>query len=168
MEKINNNYYFVNPEIKNNNKTEKKKPIKGKTESLFGSLFTEKIEEEEEINTESDKIDNNNLQVKIASMLKDIGQQGRTLKRNQTLYELDKYKKMVRDFLRKVVTYAEETEVKTIYNAKRKEKVSKLHLKIIDNELLELTRIFIEEQQSVIKLGSQIDKIEGILLDLAS
>lgn len=166
MDKLNTNYYFFKSD--NNNSKKKisdKKNERVEKKSFFNTLIDENKSFEEIDNLKNEHTDT--LKEEISVLLKDIGQQGKRLKQNRTIADLDKYKKLVKSFLTKVISVSEDISVKTIYNTKRKEKISKLHLSIIDNELLQLTKIFIEEQASVIKIASQIDKIEGIILDMA-
>ncbi|HBD92870.1 MAG: hypothetical protein A2015_03480 [Spirochaetes bacterium GWF1_31_7] len=172
MDKINNNYYLFNTDLKNKD-LKKKKNINDKdtkqvtSRSFFNNLFeSEQLLNESEI-IEKQSIEYESFREEISVMLKDIGNQGKKLKQNRNIIELEKYKKIIKSFLNKIINASESVTLKSIYNSKKKEKISKLHLSIIDEELLHLTRTFIDAQSSIIKLASQLDKIEGLLLDLA-
>jgi len=74
---------------------------------------------------------------------------------------------MVKKFLLSAIELSEKVERKTLWNNFKKEKVTKIHLSIIDKELNELTKYFFEEQRDVFKIAAKIDKIEGILIDIS-
>jgi uncharacterized protein YaaR (DUF327 family) len=67
-----------------------------------------------------------------------------------------------------VIDQSEKSEKKAIWNKIKKEKITKIHLQVVNKELLDLTRIFMSEQYSVLEIASKIDKIQGILIDMAS
>lgn len=105
---------------------------------------------------------------KIEYLLKDIGKQGEILKKTKLLQDLNRYKELIKEYLSIILNISEKTENITLWNKSKKQKVTKVHLKIINQELIELTRIFFNEQQNTFKIASQIDKIEGLLIDLKS
>ncbi|HOV13707.1 MAG TPA: DUF327 family protein [Spirochaetota bacterium] len=168
MQKINDPSYLVNNELYLKNR-ELNKPVgKKKTDivnnkkkkSIFDEILNneiEKTEEKREANLEE-----------IQMMLKDVGLQGEVLKKSRNIEDLDKYKKLVKKFIMSIIDVAENTEKKSVYNRIKKEKITKVHLNIIDKELLELTKIFISEQYEVLKVASKIDKIEGMLISILS
>jgi|WetSurMetagenome_2_1015567.scaffolds.fasta_scaffold201676_2 uncharacterized protein len=149
---------LFNPDIKpENKKIEKKSKIK--KDSFKDILMSEETEQEPLTEVRDQEIE---------LLLKEIGIQGETLKKRRTLEDLDIYKKKVKKFMMSIVELSEKTEKKTVWNRLKKEKITKVHLQIIDNELLELTRIFMSEQSSVLEIASKLDRIQGILVDMAS
>ncbi|HOJ64524.1 MAG TPA: YaaR family protein [Spirochaetota bacterium] len=164
MEKINeNNYLYQQNSLATNKANVKKKneikSIKEKNKtSFFDFLKTEEIKEENDISLQKEELIN---------LLKEIGKQGEKLKKNLTLDNLTEYKKMVKKFLLSAIELSEKVERKTLWNSFKKEKVTKIHLSIIDKELNELTKYFFEEQRDVFKIAAKIDKIEGILIDIS-
>ena len=155
---LNANAYFQKKPIK---KQEKLDIIKSK-KTLFDNLLS--TEEYQQV-TEND-LDNNNNE--IETQLKEIGIIGEKIKKNRNLTDLDQYKKKIKVFISLILNKSESIDTKFVWNKMRKEKIAKVHLKVIDKELKELTNIFFSEQKSVLKIASQIDKIEGILIDLSS
>lgn len=164
MEKINeSNYLYQQSNRTNNNsnikkKNETKNITTKKTDSFFDFLKTEEKENEE-----------NNLSLQkdqLINLLKDIGKKGEQLKKNLTIENLTEYKKMVKSFLLSAIELSEKVERKSMWNSFKKEKVTKVHVEIVDRELSELTKYFFEEQKDVFKIANKIDKIEGILIDI--
>ena len=163
MDKINNNYFFLNPEIKNNDdqkKTKKSSTIAGQA-SLFQKML---MQEEEPIEQVSEN--KNELNDEIANLLKDISAKGRNLKKYKKVEDLEDYKKLIQNLLKKVVSSTEKVEKKATF--RNGQKNFKLHLQVINKNLLELTREFMKQQKSVIAIATKIDSIEGLLLDLLS
>lgn len=155
---LNANAYFQKKPIK---KQEKSDVIKSK-KTLFDNLLS--TEESQQL-TENESYDNNR---EIETQLKEIGIIGEKIKKNRNLTDLDQYKKKIKAFISLIINKSESIDTKFVWNKTRKEKIAKVHLKVIDKELKELTNIFFSEQRSVLKIASQIDKIEGILIDLSS
>lgn len=177
MAKINNNYFFFNSEIKNTEEQKRKKKDNEiqnakKKNSLFRTILNDQIHQEissdNPVKNKEEAVPGGDEKEKIASLLKEVGRQGIILKKSKKVEDLEEYKRLIQDLIQKILCYSEQIETKIIYNTRRKEKISKLHLKVLDNELLDLTRVFMEEQKDVLKIASKIDKIEGILLDLIS
>lgn len=173
MSKIFGEYSFVNnkPPLKSEtskSKWDKKKKINFEKANI--SLFNEILEEEialEELEEKEEKYQGKELET-IEKLLKDIGRQGEILKKSRSLEDLDKYKKMIKNFLKEIIDRIEKKERKSLWDKRKKEKIMKVHITIINKELEELTRIFFDEQQNILAIASQIDKIEGILIDLIS
>lgn len=164
MQKIDDPGYLVNNELylksKELNKTPKNNKSSGvkKKDPVFKNILENEIEKTEEKDTANTE--------EIQKLLKDIGLQGQLLKRSRNIEDLDVYKKLVKKYLLSILDLSEKAEKKTVYNRFKKEKITKIHLNVIDKELLELTKIFLSEQHDVLKIASKIDKIEGMLIDL--
>ncbi len=163
MDKINNNYFFLNPEIKNTD--DQKKTKKSSTIARQASLFQKMLMQEEE-HIEPVSENKNELNDEIANLLKDISAKGRNLKKYKKVEDLEDYKKLIQSLLKKVVSSTEKVEKKATF--KNGQKNFKLHLQVINKNLLELTREFMKQQKSVIAIATKIDSIEGLLLDLLS
>lgn len=163
MDKINNNYFFLNPEIKNTD--DQKKTKKSSTIARQASLFQKMLMQEEE-HIEPVSENKNELNDEIANLLKDISAKGRNLKKYKKVEDLEDYKKLIQSLLKKVVNSTEKVEKKATF--KNGQKNFKLHLQVINKNLLELTREFMKQQKSVIAIATKIDSIEGLLLDLLS
>lgn len=164
MSKIENVFYSSpDPNVK------RQKSKKSEKSKISGSSTTKEMTFEEILMPKEVELNAENVErEKIEILLKQIGNQGEKLKRSKQLEDLDKYKKLVKEYISIVLALSENTEQKILWDRKKKEKVTKVHLKIIDHEMLELTRIFIQEQQNTLAIAAKIDKIEGLLVDLKS
>ncbi len=167
MEKLDNHAYIVNNDLYLKNRelnrpadNKKSENINKKKRSFFGEILESELEKNE-----------NNIQKdinEIQNMLRDIGLQGENLKKSRNIEDLDIYKKLVKKYITTIVNISEDTEKKSVYNRIKKEKITKVHLNIIDKELLELTKIFMSEQYEVLKIANKIDKIEGLIISIFS
>ena len=164
MDKIQNIGQFSNldPKLK---KSKSKKSTGSLKKNLIRDLSTfEEILESQEIEYNNNEITTN--QEKLEDLLKKIGNNGEKLKKTRSLKDLNIYKNLVKEYISLVVSISEKIEKKTMWNKVKKEKIAKLHIKIINNELLDLTKLFMAEQKNTLAIAAKIDKIEGILIDL--
>ena len=166
MSKISNDFsHFLNPQIKHDKSKKSKNNDKSKSiikKDSFQDLFVE-TEATSQLDAQQETEEK-----KIEQMLKQIGIQGELLKKRKLLTDLDKYKKMINEYLTHVISLFETSENKVIWDSRRKEKISKTHLTIIDKELADLTKIFFMEQQNTLAIAAKIDKIEGLMINLLS
>lgn len=178
MAKINFNGFLFNSNVKIKNKKDKLNKIKSKKNILQNNKSNEidfsnmLVEAENETTNINNITDNNQIDKEIENLFKNIGLQGEQLKKDPSLENLDVYKKMVKSLITKVLSKSIIYEKKNIPRLNKqtfmKEDVIKIHLKSIDDALLELTQEFFEEQKrsNVINIAGQIDKIQGILVNL--
>jgi uncharacterized protein YaaR (DUF327 family) len=169
MDKI-DNYNFIQdflPKKIQKDKLKKTRDLKSKK-----SVFFEKEESFDNIISSIEKdIDLKEIkkyQDELENILKNIGKQGEKLKKSRQLVDLENYKKLVRDYLKIFIALSEKKEKVILWDKRKKEKIAKVHLDIINKELQELTKIFFLEQQNTLKFAQKIDFIEGILIDLMS
>jgi len=166
MSKIDNDYsFFGNPQIKNTklkkSKISNKKISKNDNEFSFEELvFEEEVNFEEDQLKEKDKV--------IENYLKEIGKQGEKLKKSRHFNDLEIYKNLIKKFLLFAIDLMEKKEKKALWDKTKKQKITKIHITVINKELQELTRIFFDEQKNILAIASKIDKIEGLIINLLS
>ena len=144
MDTINTNYQFVPTQLppkKNDKKVgSKKSTLRADSQKGFDELINEQITAQP-IETPPEN------EVELSQLLKAIGQQGKNFKQSRTIEDLELYKKKIKQFLTKVLEEATTIEARAIYNTKRKEKVNKLHLAVIDIRVTSFDKNFMEEQE---------------------
>lgn len=165
MDKIQNIFHYSNldPKIKKN-KSKKNDKLSNKSKIFNETSTFEEILETTETDFEKNEI--NLKEKKLENLLKEIGNAGEKLKKSKLLEDLNTYKNLIKEYLSLVLSLSEKTEKKTIWNKAKKEKIAKVHIKIINQELLDLTRLFFAGQQNTFTIATKIDKIEGLLIDL--
>ncbi len=104
----------------------------------------------------------------LDQLLEDLSEQAKVLANHRTFEELDKYKKLVRNFM--------DTAVKKIYAVKISDS-SKLMVKRkkvyviveqVDAELEKLTVAMLSKQAESLDLLATLDRIRGMLVDMYS
>ena len=167
MEKIHNLSHFSNldPKLK---KSKSKKSDKSSKKNIFSKELSAYQEVLETTETTFDSDEKKINEEKLENLLKQIGNYGEKLKKSKLLKDLNAYKNLVKEYISIVISLSEKTEKKAVWNKLKKEKVAKVHIKIINQELLDLTKLFFAEQQNTFTIASKIDKIEGLLIDLKS
>lgn len=156
---------YLDPKIKKN-KSKKHNKLSDKD-----TIFKEKSTFEEIFETTVTDIDKKEIDLqekKLENLLKEIGSTGEKLKKSKLLEDLNSYKVLIKEYLSLVLSLSEKTEKKTIWDKTKKEKITKVHIKIINQELLDLTKLFFSGQQNTFTIAAKIDKIEGLLIDLKS
>ncbi len=163
MSKIENSsyIYFNENQIKKSTDNKSSKTIfdSSKPKPKFDTLISE---------NETDSIikERAKLEEELSIVQKELGLQGEILKKSKNINDLDLYKKIAKKYFNTAISLTEKLEKKSLRNWHKKEKESKVHLSIIDQELFELTREFIKEQRNVLLIASKIDRIEGILINM--
>ena len=167
MDKIHNISHFSNldPKVKKNKSKKTSNSLKKSILSNELSTF-EEILETQEIEYENNEKTLN--EEKLENLLKQIGNYGEKLKKSKLLKDLNIYKNLIKEYISMVISLSEKTEKKMMWDKVKKEKITKLHIKIINQELLDLTELFFTEQKNTFAIAAKIDKIEGILIDLKS
>lgn len=151
-------------EKKNKKKTEKKA-------SIFQNQFTKSLNNVKSDNDEVKNINNDseNNEIKdLSELLNKIASTGENLKKSLSMDDLNEYKTYVKEYISKLLNEATEVENKVLYNSLHKQKVSKIHVNIINKELLNLTNDFFEDQKKVFKIIQRIDYITGMIINLKS
>ncbi|MBN2754965.1 MAG: YaaR family protein [Candidatus Goldbacteria bacterium] len=104
----------------------------------------------------------------LDQLIEELSEQAKVLVKRRTFTELDKYKSLVKNFMKKAV--------ETMYTVKfsdsskvmaRRKKVYVLVEKV-DEELEKLTAQILNSQEETLDLLATIDRIRGILVDMYS
>ncbi len=171
---IENKSLFINPFLigkssvgKNDQELKKIKKKSDATKTEFNTLFKSEIQES---NIEQVADDSRVDLTEIEEMLREIGVSGESLKKEQTLENFDYYKRCIKKYLSKVldisISVNRVSVFKRIKGSFAKEEIVKIHTKVIDKELVDLSKLFFSEQREAMSIISKIDKIQGILIDM--
>lgn len=104
----------------------------------------------------------------LDELISDLSEQAKVLEKHRTFEELDKYKKMVKAFMKQAISkiYAVKVSDSSKLMAKRK-KVYVLVEKV-DSELERLTKQVLDKNAQTLDLLATLEKIKGILVDMYS
>ncbi len=99
----------------------------------------------------------------LEDVLDELGRQGERLAANQNFQELERYRGLVQEFVRKAVQ-----GMGTLAQTRPRADNGKVHvlLKKIDGEMEALTREVMSRQAAPLAILTRLDQIRGLLLDL--
>ena len=102
---------------------------------------------------------------RIAEMKNEIDEQGKRLADRVDVRELEKYRRLIREFLDEIVSNGYTFSREDAYASRGKHRYIAT-VRIVDKKLDELGKEVIKEQADKIEVLNKIDDIRGLLLDL--
>ena len=103
--------------------------------------------------------------IRLAEMKKSIDEQGQLLADRVDVKELEKYRKLIREFLEEIVSNGYTFLRENAYASRGRHRYIAT-VKIVDEKLDELGKEVMKEQADKIEILHKIDDIRGLLLDL--
>ncbi len=100
------------------------------------------------------------LRQDLDHLFEELEEQGRALVEQPTPEALERYKKQVRDFIAYVVKHA--LKLRSSFTARQLHQI----VERVDEELLALADAVLSQERPVLEIAAQVDRINGILLDL--
>ena len=131
-----------------------------------------KIEKKESIPTESisftevmGKKREEVLYAKMTKMMQNIEDQGKILSTSQTVEDLKKYKKLVKEFLDDAVNNGLKLEEQRGFNRRGRTKVYKI-VKEVDSKLINLTNAVLDKEKNGLKILNMVGEIQGLIINM--
>lgn len=131
-------------EVKSNNKTV--------NEADFKFTLVSKVGEEE-------------LQIKLNTLLQDIDKQGEKLMKHMDIKDMKRYREYVKEFMNEVVTRSHKFSRENFLDKRGRHRVYGI-VKLVDKNLDELASELISDEKNQLNILSKIDEIRGLLLDI--
>lgn len=104
----------------------------------------------------------------LDELIKDLDDQAKVVEKVRTFGELEKYKKMVKDFMQEVIKKIYTVKISDSSKLMQKRKKVYMMVEQIDAELAKMTNEVLVGQSSGITLLSTLDRIRGLLVDMYS
>lgn len=165
MEKINfppSAAFILNPEKKGKRKKDKKL----NTVKSFSSVLEESENTAAAYNLSAGEVVSHE---KLEEILDDLYQLGESLKKEQTVSNLKKYRESIRHFFKYVVTNGIEAEkIAGIRNPRTMEQKQYTLLKVVDSKLEKLAVYILSSQKNQIDILKGVDEIYGLLVNFTS
>ena len=105
------------------------------------------------------------LYAKMTKMMQDIEDQGKVLSTSQTVEDLKKYKKLVKEFLDDAVNNGLKLEEQRGFNRRGRTKVYKI-VKEVDSKLIDLTNAVLDKEKNGLKILNMVGEIKGLLINM--
>jgi uncharacterized protein YaaR (DUF327 family) len=102
---------------------------------------------------------------KLKKLMEEIEDQGNVLAESQTIEDLRKYKKLVREFLDEAVKNGLALEERRGFNRRGRTKIYKIVTEV-DKKLLELTDAVIKKQEKGLRILDLVGEIKGLLINV--
>jgi len=102
---------------------------------------------------------------RLSRKMQEIEEQGKRLGDTQSVENLRKYKKLIKDFMDDAVKNGLQLEEHRGFNQRGSAKVYKL-VKEVDKRLLDLTNAVLDKEQKGIDLLGMIGEIQGMLVNI--
>lgn len=98
------------------------------------------------------------------AMLVEVDEQGRRLSKSRTVRDLQLYKRLIRDFLQKAVSYGLElSESRSWFDPNQP---LQMIVKQVDERLMALTEEVLKSEAEPIRILGNLDEIKGLLINL--
>ncbi|MFC4620343.1 YaaR family protein [Camelliibacillus cellulosilyticus] len=100
----------------------------------------------------------------IEALFAEIDEQGKRLSRSQTVRDMQIYKRLIRQYLQKAVSYG--LSLKQSREWQFAQGQVQTLVKTIDERLAEMTELLLQKGQSSIAILDAVDEIKGLLINL--
>lgn len=105
------------------------------------------------------------LQEKLAVMMEEITNQGKKLTKRRDIRDMRVYRSLIKEFLNEVVNHSHKFSRENYLDRRGRHRVYGI-VKLIDENLDELAKELMKDEQDAISILDKIDEIRGLLLDI--
>ena len=105
------------------------------------------------------------LYAKMTKMMQDIEDQGKILSKSQTVEDLKRYKKLVKEFMDDAVNNGLKLEEQRGFNRRGRTKVYKI-VKEVDSKLINLTNAVLDKEKNGLKILNLVGEIKGLFINM--
>lgn len=105
------------------------------------------------------------LYAKMTKMMQDIEDQGKILSKSQTVEDLKRYKKLIKEFMDDAVNNGLKLEEQRGFNRRGRTKVYKI-VKEVDSKLIDLTNAVLDKEKNGLKILNMVGEIQGLIINM--
>ena len=110
-------------------------------------------------------IKNNELQEKLAGLMRDIYEQGEKISKHMDIKDMRRYRTLVKEFMNEVTANSHEFSRENFLDRKGRHRVYGI-IKEVDKSLDELAEELLKEEKDNLEILQRVDDIRGMLLDI--
>jgi len=111
------------------------------------------------------KIDDASLAERLNLMMQEITQQGEKIGKKKDIREMQRYRKLIKEFLNEVVSRSHTFSRENFLDRKGRHRVYGI-IRLVDENLDELAKELVKDEKDSISILGKIGEIQGLLLDI--
>ena len=115
--------------------------------------------------TLASKLEDATLADRLTLMMHDIQQQGKLISKKNDIRDMQRYRKMIKEFLNEVVSRSHTFTRENFLDRKGRHRVYGI-IRLVNQNLDELTQELFKDEKDNIAIMAKIGDIEGLLLDI--
>ena len=110
-------------------------------------------------------IEEQELQARLHSLMEEITMQGDKLAKKRDIRDMKKYRGLIKDFMNEIVSRSHSFSRENFLDRKGRHRVYGI-IRLIDENLDELAKELMQDEQDHLAILSKIGEIRGLLLDI--
>lgn len=111
------------------------------------------------------KIEEAQLQERLTAMMEEITMQGEKLAKHRDIKDMRKYRSLIKDFMNEIVSRSHEFSRENFLDRRGRHRVYGI-IRLVDENLDELAKELMKDEQDNMTILSKIGEIRGLLLDI--
>lgn len=111
------------------------------------------------------KIEETELQEKLASLMEEITNEGKKIQKHMDVRDMKQYRALIKEFMNEVVTRSHKFQRENFLDKRGRHRVYGM-INLVDQNLDELAGELLKDEKDHLLILSKIDEIRGLLLDL--
>lgn len=110
-------------------------------------------------------IEEQELQARLSTLMEEITMQGDKLAKKRDIKDMRKYRGLIKDFMNEIVSRSHSFSRENFLDRKGRHRVYGI-IRLVDENLDELARELMKDEQDHLAILSKIGEIRGLLLDI--
>lgn len=115
--------------------------------------------------TLASQIEESELQARLTGMMEEITRQGDKLAKHRDIKDMKKYRMLIKDFMNEIVSRSHEFSRENFLDRRGRHRVYGI-IRLVDENLDELAKELMKDEQDNMSILSKIGEIRGLLLDI--
>lgn len=105
------------------------------------------------------------LQQKLGVLMEEITGQGKRISKHRDVRDMRKYRSLIKNFMNEIVNHSHKFSRENYLDRRGRHRVYGI-IKLVDENLDELAKELMKDEQDTIAILNKIDEIRGLLLDI--
>ncbi len=112
-------------------------------------------------------VEEQELQARLNTLMESITMQGDKLSKKRDIRDMKKYRGLIKEFMNEIVTHSHSFSRENFLDRKGRHRVYGI-IRLVDENLDELAKELMKDEQDHLAILSKIGEIRGLLLDILS